>query len=261
MDRYDSLESYAAVKQRIFLDAENQVFNRRDTLTRPATSAPSQVTQWSFGLDAAADHAVGISDKQEDAFFSIANAEPLMRVNDVFLPGRHNLENVAAALAVVLAAGWPVDKCVQAVTCFTGLPHRCEWVAEIGGVRFYNDSKGTNVGATVAAIAGLAGANKNIVLIAGGDGKGADFSALADSVHQHVKHLVLIGRDANRIAEACHLSAVTFVSSMQLAVQQAAEIAEAGEVVLLSPACASFDMFAGYEDRGRQFCLAVELLA
>ena len=261
MDRYDSLASYAAVKQGVFQGAENQVFNRRDALTWPTASSSSQGTQWSFGLDAPADHAVGISGKQDDAVFAIGNAGSLMPVNDVLLPGRHNLENIAAAWAVVLAANWPVSDCVNAVSRFTGLPHRCEWVNDIDGVRFYNDSKGTNVGATVAAIAGLASANKNIVLIAGGDGKGADFTMLADSIYQHVKHMVLIGRDANRIAEACHLSAATFASSMQLAVQRAAEIAEAGDVVLLSPACASFDMFTGYDDRGRQFCQAVELLA
>jgi UDP-N-acetylmuramoylalanine--D-glutamate ligase len=142
---------------------------------------------------------------------------------------------------------------------FKGLPHRCQWVAEKNGVRFYNDSKGTNIGATVAAIEGLAG-NKNIVLIAGGDSKGADFSQLAPVVKQHVRQLVLIGRDAEQIAAACADVKQVRARSMVDAVQQSQQLAVDGDVVLLSPACASFDMFDGYEDRGRQFCAAVEAL-
>jgi UDP-N-acetylmuramoylalanine--D-glutamate ligase len=139
------------------------------------------------------------------------------------------------------------------------LPHRCQWVAEKNGVRFYNDSKGTNIGATVAAIEGL-GAGKNVVLIAGGEGKGADFSQLAPVVQQYVKRLVLIGRDAPDIADACSDVAQSQSQTLVEAVHRAQQAAVAGDVVLLSPACASFDMFNGYDDRGRQFCAAVEAL-
>ena len=184
---------------------------------------------------------------------------PLMRTADIRIAGSHNIANVAAAFAIAIAAGWDLAACANAVRQFKGLPHRCQWVAEKNGVRFYNDSKGTNIGATVAAIEGLAG-NKNIVLIAGGDSKGADFSQLAPVVKQHVRQLVLIGRDAEQIAAACADVKQVRARSMVDAVQQSQQLAVDGDVVLLSPACASFDMFDGYEDRGRQFCAAVEAL-
>ncbi|HSC74992.1 MAG TPA: cyanophycin synthetase, partial [Pseudomonadales bacterium] len=184
---------------------------------------------------------------------------PLMRVADIRIAGSHNLANVAAAFAIAAAAGWNIAACVEAVKQFKGLPHRCQWVAEKHSVRFYNDSKGTNIGATVAAIEGLCD-GINIVLIAGGDGKGADFSQLAPVVRQYVRCLVLIGRDAGKIAAACEGVRQVIANSMVDAVQKAQQAAIAGDVVLLSPACASFDMFEGYDDRGRQFCAAVEAL-
>ena len=180
-------------------------------------------------------------------------------MEDIRIAGTHNLSNVAAAFAIAVAAGWNTAGCVKAVKAFTGLPHRCQWVAERHGVRFFNDSKGTNIGATVAAIEGL-GKGRNIVLIAGGDSKGADFSQLAPMVRQHVRHLVLIGRDADKIAHACEGVQQIRADSMADAVQKSQKIAAQGDVVLLSPACASFDMFDGYDDRGRQFCAAVEAL-
>lgn len=259
MDRYDALQSYVKAKHRIFTGAENIVFNRADALTRPVTDTGATV--WSFGLDADGDHAVGMRDMGGESALSVNQGQLLVHVRDVLLPGKHNLENVAASLAIAQAVGWPVASCAAAIRVFRGLPHRCEWVAEKQGVRYYNDSKGTNIGATIAAITGLAGVAKNIILVAGGDGKGADFTALSPCVHEHVKHLVLIGRDAQQIAAACSPTAANLADSLQQAVQQAADIAEAGDVVLLSPACASFDMFSGYDDRGRQFCQAVELLA
>lgn len=259
MDRYAALVDYMAAKQRIYRGAHHCVVNRGDICTHPAADMANDM--WSFGLDAGGQHSVGVRVLEGREWLVLHGQEKLMPVADIRLPGRHNLENVAAALAIAAAAGWPLDTCADAVRRFAGLPHRCQWVNEKQSVRFYNDSKGTNVGATVAAIRGLADEQSQIVLIAGGDGKGADFHALEPVVRKHVRHLVLIGRDAPLLAEACTGTPASFVASMQDAVQCAAAVAQPGDAVLLSPACASFDMFTGYDDRGRQFCAAVEALS
>lgn len=258
MDRYDALTDYIAAKQRIYKGSRACVYNRQDVLTEPAAPAPDV---WTFGLDVdAAVQSVGIVRFGEEEKIATGGVQALMAVHDVKIPGRHNLANVAAAFAIAAAAGWLLPACAQAVRRFSGLAHRCQWVAEKQGVQYYNDSKGTNVGATVAAIRGLAGLKPNVVLLAGGDGKGADFHPLAPVVEKHVRHLVLIGRDARLIAQACSGVPNTFAQDMGEAVRCAASHAEQHDVVLLSPACASFDMFTGYDDRGRQFCQAVEAL-
>ncbi len=257
MDRYGSLQDYTQAKHKIYNNARYVVFNRADYLTSPPPNALSHSS--SFGLDDC-EYGVGVAEHNGENWLMLDRSIPLMCAADIHVAGSHNLANVAAAFAIASAAGWDLVACANAVRQFKGLPHRCQWVAEKNGVRFYNDSKGTNIGATVAAIEGLA-SNKNIVLIAGGDGKGADFSQLAPVVNQHVRQLVLIGRDAEEIATACADIAHVRANSMIDAVQKSQNIATAGDVVLLSPACASFDMFDGYEDRGRQFCAAVEALA
>lgn len=260
MDRYDSLDAYADAKQRIYRHAQNVVINRADAMTH--LREPAQQMLWSFGLDAGDKNSIGIKMIAGENWLVRDGETPIMRVADVRLAGKHNLANVTAAFALAAAAGWKLDACVDVVKVFAGLPHRCQWVAEKNGVRFYNDSKGTNIGATIAAIEGLVdAARKNIVLIAGGDGKGAEFSQLAPAVLACVKVLVLIGRDAGLIAKACQGVLQVVATSMSDAVQKARDNAVSGDVVLLSPACASFDMFAGYDDRGRQFCAAVEALA
>ncbi|HQQ61960.1 MAG TPA: UDP-N-acetylmuramoyl-L-alanine--D-glutamate ligase [Pseudomonadales bacterium] len=259
MDRYDSLDAYAAAKQRIYHHARHVVVNRADAMTHWQESALQ--TLWSFGLDAGDKNSIGVKKIGGEDWLVRDGETAVMRVADVRLAGKHNLANVAAAFALAAAAGWNLDACVDVVKVFAGLPHRCQWVAERKGVRFYNDSKGTNIGATIAAIEGLVdSACRNIVLIAGGDGKGADFSQLAPAVLACVKVLVLIGRDAGLIATACQGVQQVIATSMHDAVQKAYANATVGDVVLLSPACASFDMFTGYDDRGRQFCAAVEAL-
>lgn len=256
MDRYSSLQDYTLAKKKIYKNARHVIFNRADHLTSPLSNTSTQ--QSSFGLDNC-EHGVGIAERHGENWLMLNGNIPLMNTADIRIAGSHNFANVAAAFAIAIAAGWDLAACANAVRQFKGLPHRCQWVAEKNGVRFYNDSKGTNIGATVAAIEGLAG-NKNIVLIAGGDSKGADFSQLAPVVKQHVRQLVLIGRDAEQIAAACADVKQVRARSMVDAVQQSQQLAVDGDVVLLSPACASFDMFDGYEDRGRQFCAAVEAL-
>jgi UDP-N-acetylmuramoylalanine--D-glutamate ligase len=258
MDRYDSLEEYIKAKHRIYSNAKNVVFNRADSCTQPA--AEIKGLRWSFGLDEPGANAVGVMELDGDSWLDFDKQHPLLRVSDIRIAGQHNLANVAAALVVAIAAHWDMDSCARVVKSFNGLPHRCQWVAEKNGVRFYNDSKGTNIGATVAAIQGLH-KEKNIVLIAGGDGKGADFSQLREAVVSNVKQLVLIGRDAEKIAVACAGVKQVHALSMIDAVQKSWQLAESGDIVLLSPACASFDMFNGYDDRGRQFCAAVEALS
>jgi UDP-N-acetylmuramoylalanine--D-glutamate ligase len=256
MDRYSSLQDYTLAKKKIYKNARHVIFNRADHLTSPPSDTSTQ--QSSFGLDNC-EQGVGIAERHGENWLMLNENIPLMHTADIRIAGSHNIANVAAAFAIAIAAGWDLSACANAVRQFNGLLHRCQWVAEKNGVRFYNDSKGTNIGATVAAIEGLAG-NKNIVLIAGGDSKGADFSQLAPVVKQHVRQLVLIGRDAEQIAAACADVKQVRARSMVDAVQQSQQLAVDGDVVLLSPACASFDMFDGYEDRGRQFCAAVEAL-
>jgi UDP-N-acetylmuramoylalanine--D-glutamate ligase len=179
----------------------------------------------------------------------------------VRIPGRHNLANALAALALAEACGLELGPCLDALGRFTGLPHRSELVAERRGVAWYDDSKGTNPGATVAALEGLVppGAAHRAVLIAGGDGKGADFAPLGPAVERAARAVVLIGREAPRIAAVLEgRSELRQAADMSAAVALAAELARPGDCVLLSPACASFDMFDNFEHRGRAFAAAVQ---
>jgi UDP-N-acetylmuramoylalanine--D-glutamate ligase len=258
MDRYACLQDYIIAKHRIYRNAKHVVYNRADLLTNPVDDMSSCS---SFGLDAGALAGIGVINIAQESWLVRNGAEAIMRTADIRIAGSHNISNVAAALTIAIAAGWNLQSCVEAVKKFAGLPHRCQWVAEKNAANFYNDSKGTNIGATIAAIEGFAAPEKNIILIAGGDGKGANFSALAPAVHRHVKQLVLIGRDAALIARSCADTASVFAGSMIDAVNAAAKLAAPGDVVLLSPACASFDMFKSYDDRGEQFCAAVEALS
>ena len=259
MDRYDSVADYTQAKHRIYQRAKNIACNRADALTQAEESIAA--VRWSFGVDSGdgAEHAVSVQSVNGQPCLVLGKQRVLLPTADIRIAGLHNMANVAAAFALAAAAEWDLEKCATAVQKFNGLPHRCQWVAEKNSVRFYNDSKGTNVGATIAAIEGL-GTDKNVVLIAGGEGKGADFSVLMPAVERYVRALVLIGRDADIIAASCPRVPHFLALSMVDAVQQAAGIAQNGDVVLLSPACASFDMFQNYEDRGRQFCAAVEAL-
>jgi UDP-N-acetylmuramoylalanine--D-glutamate ligase len=184
----------------------------------------------------------------------------LMAVSQLRVAGLHNAANALAALALCRAVDLPFQPLLQALAKFEGLPHRVQKVAEIGGVGFYDDSKGTNVGATVAALNGM---REKVVLIAGGDGKGQDFSPLKSAVAGHARAVVLIGRDRERIADAVAGSGVPLLRAqdMRQAVQLGLEQAREGDAVLLSPACASFDMFRNYEHRAQAFVAAVHELA
>ena len=254
LDRYDSIEDYAATKARIFDGCETAVVNADDARVRSMPRDGQRVITFSL-LDAAADYFLARTPEPT----LTCRGEALLPVAAMRLQGEHNAANALAVLAMADALELPRAPVLAALAEFGGLPHRAQWVAELGGVRFVNDSKGTNVGATIAAVAGLPGP---LVLIAGGDGKNQDFGDLREAFAGKVRHAVLIGRDAPRLAEAlAGVCTVEFAADMRAAVVAARAAARPGDTVLLSPACASLDMFRDYTHRGDEFATAVRSLA
>ena len=263
MDRYQGLEDYAQAKARIFAGNGVQVLNRQDALTMGMKSQNRPVV--TFGLDEAdAENNYGLK-HQADKTFLMRGKEALLDTQLMKIAGLHNAANALAAMALCEAIGISQSAMLKALSEFKGLPHRVEWVANIADVAFYDDSKGTNVGATYAALQGLVSPNsaRKIVLIAGGDGKGQDFSPLGEIVKTNARALVLIGRDAPQIKAALAESGVEILnaSSLENAVEQAYQVAVKGDAVLLSPACASFDMFRNYVHRAEVFVASVKDLA
>ncbi len=280
MDRYATVEEYAAAKARIFDGCEVAVVNADDALVRDMPRDGQRVL--SFSLQRG-DTDYSLAERPEPLL--LRRGEPLLPLSQLRIQGRHNAANAMAALAMCEALALPDAPVLGALASFGGLPHRAQWVAEIDGVRYVNDSKGTNVGATVAAVSGMEGP---LVLIAGGDGKNADFSPLRDALRGKTRHVVLIGRDAPRLAAALegagkmarsqfpdaprfaetragklapsHFS-TEFATDMGSAVRAARAAARPGDTVLLSPACASLDMFRDYAHRGAEFIAAVRSLA
>ena len=260
MDRYSGLPAYHLAKHRIFRGARQVVVNRQDALSRPLIG--EGLPCWTFGLNKPDFHGFGL--REEDGVKYLAfQFDNLMPVSELKMRGAHNQANALAALALGHAVGLPFDAMLSSLRSFPGLEHRCQWVRERSGVSYYNDSKATNVGAALAAIEGLgADIPGKLVLIAGGDGKGADFSGLRAPMAAHCRAVVLMGRDAELIAQALGDEVPLIrVNSLEEAVQRSADVAQSGDAVLLSPACASFDMFKNYEERGRLFAQAVEGLA
>ncbi|MCP3670307.1 MAG: UDP-N-acetylmuramoyl-L-alanine--D-glutamate ligase [Gammaproteobacteria bacterium] len=258
MDRYPGVDAYARVKSDIYSQAEISVFNLDDP--RVVAMRNGRENELFYTLGASGENCFGVC-LIDGVEWICYEQRTLMPVAELLMPGRHNLSNALAALALGSAMGLPDSAMLDTLKQFRGLPHRTQFVVEYAGVRWYNDSKGTNVGACIAALQGFDGAGKT-VLIAGGDAKGADFSALAPVVQQMARAVVLIGKDAPVIEQALAGTIVVLhASSMEDAVAIAAAQASAGDRVLLSPACASFDMFSGYEQRGQVFMDAVaELL-
>lgn len=259
LDRYEGMSDYHKAKHRIYRQCQAAVFNREDALTQPLL--PTSVPVSSFGLGQPDLGQWGIRTEQGVRYLA-QGIKCLMPVKELPLMGDHNVANVLAALALGYQAGLPVPAMLEALKAFRGLEHRCQHVREVDGVNYYDDSKGTNVGATVAAIEGLGGtiAGKLIVIL-GGVGKGQDFKPLHDPIMRHVRAVVLMGVDAPAIASCLPQGLIRLhVDSMASAVNAAKSLAVPGDVVLLSPACASFDMFADYHDRGHQFVRAVEAL-
>jgi UDP-N-acetylmuramoylalanine--D-glutamate ligase len=258
LDRYRGIDDYAAAKARIFAGGGLQVLNRDDPRSL-AMALPGRRTV-TFGLDAPhRDEDWGLIERDGQPWLA-QGASALLAVREMKLAGLHNAANALAALALCRGLGLPLAPLLDALRSFKGLPHRVEPVGEAGGVRWYDDSKGTNVGSTVAALAGLARGAAKVVLIAGGDGKGQDFSPLKSAVERAARAVVLIGRDAPLIEAAVAGAGVKVLraASMEQAVAMAGDAARAGDAVLLSPACASFDMFRNYKHRGEMFRQAVE---
>jgi len=253
LDRYATLRHYADSKARIYAGCETAVVNADDPEVVRMPRAGTRVI--SFGLQNSADFSL-LTPASDDAPWLARRGSPLLPLAALKISGRHNAANALATLALGDALRLPLQPMLEELREFTGLPHRAQWVAERNGVRYINDSKGTNVGATLAAVAGF---TEPLVLIAGGDGKGQDFTALANAFRGKVRTCVLLGRDAGLIETAltgvCH---TVRVNTMEEAVRAAARFAQPGDTVLLSPACSSLDMFRDYTHRGAVFAAAAQ---
>ncbi len=255
LDWHASEEEYRESKYRVFRDAESAVINREDGEAAERTKHIDRVI--SFGLDAPADGHYGIR-REDDAVFLARGDNVLLAVSELALFGLHNQANALAALAAGELLGLDMQAMLQVLCEFPGLPHRMQFVRRVSAVNYVNDSKATNVAAAIASIRSVDGM---LVLIAGGEGKGGDFSALAEPLENKLRAAVLIGRDADAIEAALDTIMPTyFARDMDDAVQQAAAFADSDDTVLLAPACASFDQFDNFAARGDAFCKAVEAI-
>ncbi|MCK5359873.1 MAG: UDP-N-acetylmuramoyl-L-alanine--D-glutamate ligase [Gammaproteobacteria bacterium] len=254
MDRYAGLDEYIASKAKVFNGSGKMLLNADDPVSEKLLQGGRETIY--FGSTApVAETDYGLSEL-DGALYLTRGEQSLMAVADIHLSGQHNLLNVLAAWALASNVGIEDRIIKEAVAKFSGLPHRMEWLATVDDVDWINDSKGTNVGATVAAIKGL---HRPVILIAGGIAKDADFSPLRQVMAGHVKEVVLIGRDADKIAaDLSGMVTIKHAADMQEAVLLARASSQAGDLVLLSPACASFDMYKNYEHRGDEFRRCVE---
>jgi len=259
LDRYPDKLTYFQAKQRIFHGCQNAIVNLDDALSTPM--ARDNLRFICFGFHRVNPQTFSTREDDQGLWLTFG-FDNVLNASELKLMGRHNLSNVMAALALGQAAGLPMEAMQKAAREFNGLPHRCEFVRRVNGVDYINDSKGTNVGATVAAIESLAPeGDRQIVLIAGGEGKGAEFSALTGPIGTGCRAVVLIGADADRIAETLGPNPPVFrAASLAEAVKKSEALALEGDRVLFSPACASFDMFRDYIDRGDQFRTLVQSL-
>ena len=256
LDRYGSLASYAAAKARIFARCDTAVINLDDPLVVAMPRSAASTLSFSLRAELGATYALAL---QGSEWWLTRAGRPLLRAAELRIRGAHNAANALAALALGEALALPLAAMLAELRSFTGLPHRSQWVADVKGVAYIDDSKGTNVGATLAAVAGMPGP---LVLIAGGDGKNQDFAPLAAGLRGKVRHVVLIGRDAPLIARALEgVCGIERCATLPQAVEAATRAARPGDTVLLSPACASFDMFRDYAHRGAVFAAAVQELA
>jgi UDP-N-acetylmuramoylalanine--D-glutamate ligase len=257
MDRYETLEDYRAAKQRIFSQCQIAICNRDD----PATDAVDQYSERKiqFTLQVPRANEFGLLTLNGKSYLAYED-KALMPVSDLPVLGRHYQANALAALAIGYGFGLPMKPMIETLIDFKGLEHRCQLVRERSNISWYNDSKGTNVGATLAAIEGLgAEISGKLILIAGGVGKNADFSPLVPAISKYVRTVILIGEAAPILAELLTDQAdIRFAKSMDEAIAIADQLAIAGDSVLLSPACASFDMFNNFEHRGKVFTEVVQ---
>ena len=256
LDRYTSVLEYAAAKARIYRRCGTAVVNADDAHTLAMVPASQRALRFSLSSGSGAEFALL---ERADGPWLACRGEALLAASELKIPGLHNIANALAALAMGEALGVDLPSRLAALREFTGLPHRTQWVADVRGVRYIDDSKGTNVGATIAAVSGLPAP---LLLIAGGEGKGQDFLPLRTALKGKVRVALLIGTDAPALGAAlAGVCAIEYCPSLEAAVRRAAASARAGEIVLLSPACASFDMFRDYAHRGAVFAAAVRELA
>jgi UDP-N-acetylmuramoylalanine--D-glutamate ligase len=251
LDRHHTMENYQQIKQRIYRQARVAVFNRNDPATFPMFPCAQQ---FSFGFDAPRTQEFGLSEG-----YLMRGEEKLFPTKTLKIQGKHNWLNALSALALGKAIDLPIEKMRDVLKTFPGLPHRCEWVTSQNNIHWYNDSKGTNIGATIAALEGFGETlpARKIILIAGGVGKDQDFRLLKESVEKYTKQVILIGQDAPRIHQVLKDKSL-LAASLQEAVSIAKKIAVKEDIVLLSPACASLDQFKNFEDRGNQFKMLVK---
>lgn len=249
LDRHDGMSGYAREKQRIFRGDGAMILNADDPAVM-AMQDPRRV-RFSFSVMQTADFYLRRGETQQ----LMHGEQALMDAAELNLEGSHNIANALASLALGHAVGMDSHAMCRALRKFKGLPHRMQIVADVRGVRWVNDSKATNIGACIAALQGY---QRKVILLAGGDGKGADMTELAPIVADKTKAVILMGKDAKLIDQALNGCAPTrFADNMKQAVKIAAELATAGDSVLLSPACASLDQYKSYADRGNQFAQAV----
>jgi UDP-N-acetylmuramoylalanine--D-glutamate ligase len=269
LDRHHTMEAYIQAKQRVYHQAQVGVYNRDDAFTIPSKTtidAPfglceytaelsrAEMTCISFGMNAPEKNNWGLITQKDKIYLAKGNT-CILPVESVLIKGVHNWLNALVASALADVAGIPLQSICSVLSSFTGLAHRCQWIRTLDDADWINDSKGTNIGATISAINGIGGSmHGKIVLIAGGQGKGADFSELTQSVAEYVRFIVLIGEDAHKIeASLAQVVPMERADSLEDAVRVAKSQAKAGDVVLLSPACASLDMFVDFNHRGEAF--------
>lgn len=254
MDRYESFHAYVQAKQRIYRNCRHAVINLDDELSHQGVKLPKNTMSFGF------NHGDFYLQKNSGDLFLAAGDELLLPTSELSIAGRHQYANALAAMAIGSVMGLPRTAMLQTLTNFEGLPHRCQQVASKDGVVWYNDSKATNVGAACAALMGIASElTGKVILLAGGLNKKSDFSPLRPLAQRYVRTVILFGRDRGEIADALQ-DAVPIIEVERLdeAVREASTIAQAGDAVLLAPACASFDQFQNFEDRGNQFIAAVK---
>ncbi len=266
MDRYATFEAYAAAKHRIYENADNAVMCADDSLSMPPLNSPFYKREHSsltcFGLvEPSVNHPWGIQTHEGQKYLAYGQ-ERWLNVEELKIKGTHNWSNALAALAIGHLMGISQAVLCDVLKSFPGLEHRCQWVREVDQVTWYNDSKGTNVGSTLAAIKGLGDAHKGkIILLLGGQAKGADFSELREPIQQHVRTIILYGQDADQIQEMLKETApIIRVKTFEEVIHQAQQEAHPQDIILLSPACASWDMFDNYGHRGKVFVELVQKL-
>jgi len=265
LDRHKTLENYSAIKQKVYQQAQMAVINRDDVASFSSLELPQGLpvnnnNVISFGSDTSTTKQFGLV-IDNDQYYLAKGEEKLIALKALPLAGLHNALNYLAVLALGQCAGWSISSMIEHFSSFTGLAHRCQRIDTTDNIVWINDSKATNVGAALAAIHGLYSTlaeNNKLILVAGGDGKGADFSPLKTAIENHVAHVITLGKDGSKIAALSNKSKQ--VSDIQSAVEQANKLAIAGDIVLLSPACASIDMFKNFAERGQIFTEAVNTL-